>query len=55
MTAGQTLAGLLAVGIYLAGLAFARPEVAYEALVIGTTFVVGIAAVGVAGLFGGGR
>lgn len=55
MTAGQTLAGLFAVGVYLAGLACARPEVAYEALVIGATFLVGIGAVGVAGLFGGGR
>lgn len=55
MTAPQTLAGLVAVGVYLVGLAFARPECAYDALVIGATFTIGIGAVGVAGLFGGGR
>lgn len=55
MSGPQTLAGLVVVGVYLAGLAFARPECAYDALVIGATFTVGIAAVGVAGLFGGGR
>lgn len=55
MTAPQTLAGLFALGVCLVGLACARPEAAYEAAVIGATFVVGIGAVGVAGLFGGGR
>lgn len=56
MSAGlQALVGLLAVGIYLVGLAWLRPECAYDAAVIGVTFAVGLGAIGVTGVRGGHR
>jgi hypothetical protein len=51
MSAGlQVLAGLLAVGVYLVGLAVLRPECANDAAVIGVTFAVGLGTIGVVDL-----
>ena len=56
MSAGlQALVGLLAVGVYLAGLALLRPECAADAAVIGVTFAVGVGALVVTDVRGGRR